>query len=144
MPTYFRPRRAALTTVVPDPLNGSTTTSPGLELDLMIRSSTAIGIWHPCQPSRSLNVPQTRLTFHVSESAAKNSSGVSCGRRYHVSSGTLPLGFARASAYVVWRAEATRIGSALNVKSFGSGDFVKYRMCVWLLANFCFICWPNV
>ena len=61
-----RPSSAAATTVVPLPLNGSSTMSPGLLLAWMTRFSTPIGIWQPCQPSRSLNVPQTRLTFHVS------------------------------------------------------------------------------
>jgi hypothetical protein len=57
---------AAATTVVPEPLNGSRITSPAFELAAMMRFSTPIGIWQPCHPSRSLNVPQTRLTFHVS------------------------------------------------------------------------------
>jgi hypothetical protein len=52
---------------VPLPLNGSSTTSPGLLDALMMRFSTPIGIWQPCQPSRSLNVPQTRDSFHVSQ-----------------------------------------------------------------------------
>src|SRR5690606_22396794 len=37
-PTYLRPSNAALRTVVPLPLNGSSTTSPGLLAALMIRS----------------------------------------------------------------------------------------------------------
>jgi hypothetical protein len=97
-----------------------------------------------------LKVPHTRLSFHVSavawnsdaRTSAPCSSSVSglppgsryaCaaaswGRRNHVSSGSLPFGLARASLYVVWRADATRTASALNVNVFLS--FVKYRMCV--------------
>ena len=57
------------------------------------------------------------------------------------------LGLARTSAYVVWRALLTRIASALKVRFDipGSGfSFVKYRMCVWLLANIFLVCCPKV
>src|SRR2546423_8201057 len=130
----FRFNSAADTTVVPDPLNGSSTRSPEFELALMMRFNTPIGIWHPCQPSRSLNVPHTRLSFQVSNPGSKYPCGAaSCGRKNHVSSGSFPFGFARMSAYVVCRALFTRTASGLNVKP--SLLLVKYRMWVWLLAN---------
>ena len=61
----------------------------------MIRPSSCSGIWQPCKPARSLNVPATRGKYQVSSSGAKP-SGRSCGRRIQVSSGRRPLGFARA------------------------------------------------
>jgi hypothetical protein len=51
----------------------------------MIRPSTCSGIWQPCQPVHSLNVRQTRGTYHVSLSELKP-SGTSCERRTQGSS----------------------------------------------------------
>ena len=34
----------------------------------MIRPRSCSGIWQPCQPARSLNVPQTRGKYQVSSS----------------------------------------------------------------------------
>ena len=47
---------------------------------LIMRPRINSGIWHPCQPVRSLNVPQTRGTCQVSSSELKL-SGTSCGRK---------------------------------------------------------------
>ena len=84
----------ATTSVVPLPAKGSRTTSPGFEQARMIRPRSCSGIWQPCQPARSLKVPQTRGKYQVSPSGAKP-SGTSCGRRIQVSSGSRPLGSAR-------------------------------------------------
>jgi hypothetical protein len=96
MPTQRRPSRFAAASVVPLPANGSSTTSPGLLDARTIRSSTGSGIWQGW-PVRSLNVPHTRGTYHVSVSG-RNARSSSCGRSTHVSSGSLPLGLARRSA----------------------------------------------
>ena len=45
MPIHRRPARCAATSAVPLPQNGSSTTSPGLLLALMMRSSKAMGFW---------------------------------------------------------------------------------------------------
>src|SRR5215469_8328498 len=70
MPTYRRPNLFAAAKVVPLPANGSSTRSPGLLDTPIMRSSTASGIWHGCAV-RSLNVPHTRATYHVSLSGGK-------------------------------------------------------------------------
>jgi len=95
-PMKRRPSFLATASVVPLPPNGSSTTSSSWLDARMIRPSNCSGIWQPCQPDRSLNVPQTRGKYHVSPSAAKP-SGRSCGRRIHVSSGRRPVGLARLS-----------------------------------------------
>ncbi len=84
----------ATASVVPLPPKGSSTISPGFEHARMIRPRSCSGIWQPCQPARSLKVPQTRGKYQVSLSGAKP-SGTSCGRRIQVSSGSRPLGLAR-------------------------------------------------
>ena len=48
---------------------GSRTSSPGSEQARMMRPRSCSGIWQPCQPARSLNVPQTRGKYQVSSSA---------------------------------------------------------------------------
>ena len=37
----------------------------------MIRPRSCSGIWQPCQPARSLNVPQTRGKYQVSSSGGE-------------------------------------------------------------------------
>ena len=90
------PELAAAAGVVPLPANGSSTNSPSLLVERMIRPSNCSGIWQPCQPARSLNVPHTRGKNQVSSSGWKLWA-ISCGRRIQVSSGNRPLGFARRS-----------------------------------------------
>ena len=77
----------------------------------MIRPSSCSGIWQPCQPVRSLNVPQTRGKYHVSSSGWKP-SGRSCGRRIQVSSGSRPVGVRPAVAVdqLPGRGHADRLG----------------------------------
>ena len=60
------PSFLATASVVPLPPNGSRTTSPGFEQARMIRPRSCSGIWQPCQPARSLKVPQTRGKYQVS------------------------------------------------------------------------------
>ena len=121
MPTYFRPSSAADDRGRAGAVERVEHDVAGVGAGLDDPVQHAIGIWQPCQPSRSLNVPQTRLTFHVSLSGRNNPATrrrrrclrdvlhrlrkpasrhvrASCGRRNHVSSGSLPLGLARASA----------------------------------------------
>ncbi len=64
-PTNRRPSFLATASVVPLPPKGSSTTSPSLLHARMIRPSRCSGIWQPCQPVRSLNVPQTRGKYQV-------------------------------------------------------------------------------
>ena len=45
MPIHCRPSFSAACTVVPQPQNGSSTTSPGLEEAATMRSSRATGFW---------------------------------------------------------------------------------------------------
>ena len=115
--------------------------SPGLLDARMIRPSNCSGIWQPCHPDRSLNVPQTRGKYQVSPSAPKP-SGRSCGRRIQVSSGSRPAGAARRSPYTSSRAEGTRIESTLKVKTAGSRT--KWNRWAWERLNFCLQLTPNV
>src|SRR5207244_4827698 len=64
-PSHFRPSFLATANVVPEPANGSRTTSPGFEQARMIRPRSCSGIWHPWNPILSLKVPATRGKYHV-------------------------------------------------------------------------------
>ena len=53
MPTKWRPSRLATAPVVPEPKNGSSTTSPGLVEAIMMRASSASGFCVGCSLSPS-------------------------------------------------------------------------------------------
>src|SRR5262249_22177868 len=140
-PSQHLPSFLATARVVPLPANGSSTRSLEFEQSLMMRPRSCSGIWQPWKPARSLKVPATRGKYHVSSWGLKPLT-TSCGRRIQVSSGSRPSGLARPSAYVVCRADGTRIALSLNVNFFGS--LTKWKRCAWDRLNFFVQLTPNV
>jgi len=86
---------------------------------LIIRPNSCSGIWQPCHPARSLNVPQ-RAARATHPHPAKNCPAHPAGAKSTYHPATAPANPRARPAYTNCRAEGTRISSRLNVKFFGS------------------------
>jgi len=148
MPTYLRLARAAATQVVPLPLNGSSTTSPGLAAGQDDAVEHADGHLAAVPP------------FALAESSADAAHvpGVAAGVEVAVVGllrteipgviGQLSLGIGAAVGVVVWRGAGPTNG--VGVKGHVAKSVVRFllreveKYACGFLANFLRVCWPNV